>query len=163
MTFKIPLFAMISLVISTGMAFSQDIQIEHQYARVASPIAKSGAAFMHIMNIGDEDDTLIAARTESAKNPQLHRHFIEEGIAKMREIESGIVVPAGSTVMLERSGMAVMLMGLTQRFEHGESITLTLVFENAGEITIDVPIDNEHQENEMDHSEIDHSTMDHSE
>jgi len=55
----------------------------------------------------------------------------------------------------------VMMMGLTRPFLQGEVITLTLIFEHAGEITIDVPIDNERQENtEMDHSSMDHSTMD---
>lgn len=162
MTLRVTIIAMMSLIMSATMALSQNIHVGQQYARVASPIAKSGAVFLHIMNMGDEDDTLIAARTDSAKNPQLHLHFIEDEVAKMREIEGGIQVPAGETVMLERSGMAVMLMGLTHRFEQGGVISLTLVFEKAGEITIEVPIDNERQDTSMDHSTMDHSTMDHS-
>lgn len=162
MTFKISLVAMISLVISAGMAFSQDIQIEHQYARAASPIAKTGAVFMHIMNMGEEDDQMVSAITTVAKKVELHTHIIEDGVAKMREVEGGFAIPAGGATMLERGGLHVMLMGLTQRFVQGEVISLTLVFEKAGEITIEVPIDNERQEMPMEHSNMDHSNMDHS-
>lgn len=163
MTLRILATAALSLLISLGTAQAQDIQIEHQYARAASPIAKTGAAFMHIMNIGHNNDRLIAARTDAAKMPELHTHIMEDGVAKMRQVEGGIKILAGEAAILERGGLHVMMMGLTRPFIQGEVITLTLVFENAGEITIEVPIDNERQGNmKMDHSSMDHSTMDHS-
>ncbi len=77
--------------------------------------------------------------------PELHTHIMEDGIAKMREVEGGIPVLAGEMTMLQRGGFHVMLMGLTQPLTHGETITITLVFEKAGEIVIEVPIDNERQ------------------
>lgn len=163
MTLRILATAALSLLISLGTAQAQDIQIEHQYARAASPIAKTGATFMHIMNIGHHNDRLIAARTDAAKMPELHTHIMEDGVAKMRQIEGGIEILAGEATILERGGLHVMLMGLTRPFIQGEVITLTLIFENAGEITIEVPIDNERQGNmKMDHSSMDHSAMDHS-
>jgi len=38
-------------------------------------------------------------------------------------------------------------MGLTRPFIHGETITLTLIFEQSGELTIEIPINNERQGN----------------
>lgn len=134
-----------SLLLSAGMALAGDIQIEDAYARAASPIAKSGAAFMQITNTGAENDTLIAARTDAAMMPELHTHIMEDGIAKMREVEGGIPVMAGEITMLQRGGYHVMLMGLAQQLTHGETITIILTFEKAGEIEIIVPIDNERQ------------------
>lgn len=163
MTLRILATIVLSTLLSLGSAQAGNIQIEHQYARAASPIAKSGAAFMHIMNMGENTDRLIAARTDAAKMPELHTHIMEDGVAKMREVEGGIVILAGEAAILERGGLHVMLMGLTRPFLQGEVITLTLVFEHAGEITIEVPIDNERQGNmKMDHSAMDHSSMDHS-
>jgi len=148
------------MLISLGSAQAADIQIEHQYARAASPIAKSGAAFMHIMNNGTENDRLVAVRTDVATTPELHTHIMEDGIAKMREVEGGFEVLAGDSTILERGSLHIMLMGLTRPFIHGEAITLTLIFQHAGEITIDIPIDNERQGNtEMN---LDHSTMENS-
>jgi len=163
MTLRILTTAAISLLVSLGTAQAQDIQIEHQYARAASAIAKSGASFMHIMNNGEVDDTLIAVRTDVAKMPELHTHIMEDGVAKMREVEGGFFIEAGNAIILERGGLHIMMMGLTRPFIQDEVITLTLIFENAGEITIEVPIDNERQGNmKMDHSSMDHSAMDHS-
>ncbi len=135
--------AVIFLVFSTEIASSETINIEHQYIRVSSHMAKSGAAFMHIMNIGDEDDKLIAVVTDIANMPELHTHIMKDGIAKMREVEGGFEIPAGGMTLLERGAMHIMLMGLTRSLAQGDTVIMTLVFEKAGEITIDIPVDNE--------------------
>ncbi|PCJ73402.1 MAG: copper-binding protein [Rhodobacteraceae bacterium] len=147
MTLKTLAMIAVSTLISLGSAQAADIVIEQQYARAASPIAKSGAAFMHIINNGTENDRLISAQTNVATTPELHTHIMEDGVAKMREVEGGFELLAGETTVLQRGGLHVMLMGLTQPFIQGETISLTLVFEHAGEITIEVPIDNERQGN----------------
>lgn len=161
----------IAIVLSANIAMAQDIQIEQPYARAASPVAKTGAAFMHIINNSDEDDVLVEVVTEAAKNPELHTHVMTDGVAKMREVEGGIPVSANDKTILQRGGLHVMLMGLTSPLEQGDTITMTLVFEKAGEVTIEVPVDNERQpeammEHKMDmedseEEEVDHSTMDH--
>ena len=165
MTLRILATVAISMLISLGSAQAGDIVIEHQYARASSPIAKRGAAFMHIMNNGTENDRLIAVRTDVAMMPELHTHIMEDGIAKMREVEGGFEILAGEATILERGGLHIMLMGLTRPMLHGEVITLTLVFEVSGEMTIEVPVDNERQGNmtmNMDHSNMNDATMDHS-
>ncbi|HIE82828.1 MAG TPA: copper chaperone PCu(A)C [Dehalococcoidia bacterium] len=136
----------VSLLTSLGSAQAEDIQIEQSYALTASPVSKSGAIFMHIMNNGLENDLLIAVRTDVAMMPELHTHIMEHGIAKMRQIEGGIVILAGEATILKRGGMHVMLMGLTRSLLQGDVITITLIFAHAGEITIEVPVDNERQD-----------------
>ena len=147
MTLRVLATIAISMLLSLGSAQAQAIQIEDPYARAASPIAKSGAAFMHIINNGDVDDRLIAVRTDAAMMPELHTHLMEDGIAKMREVEGGFEILAGETTTLERGRLHIMLMGLTRPFIHGETITLTLIFEKSGELTIEIPINNERQGN----------------
>lgn len=122
-------------------AFADTIEIKDAYARSGSPMAKSGAAFMQIHNTAAADDRLIKAETDSAMRVELHTHIIEDGVARMREVEGGFVIPAGGTHSLERGADHVMMMGLTTGFVHGEEVTLTLIFENAGEITLTIPID----------------------
>lgn len=145
MTLSKLLISAVALVLSTGMAFAQSIQIEQPYARVSSPIAKSGAAFMHIMNMGDEDDRLIAVTTDISKMPQLHTHIMIDGVAMMREVQGGFEIPAKGSTILERGGLHIMLMGLTKSLAQDDMVTLTLMFEKAGEITIDVQVDNQRQ------------------
>lgn len=122
-------------------ALAQEIQVLDPYARSASATATTGAAFMLIENIGDADDRLIGATSPAAKVAQLHTHREKDGVMKMTRLDDGLAVPAGETVFLQRGGNHVMMMGLTEPFEPGKTISLTLVFEKSGEIEIEVPVD----------------------
>ena len=105
-------------------------------------MAKSGAVFMMIENTGAADDRLVAASAPVAERVELHTHLEDgNGVMRMVEVKDGFGVPAGGDHALKRGGDHVMLMGLTEALEDGKSFPLTLVFEQAGEITIDVPID----------------------
>ena len=123
------------------LAHSGGILIEDGYARAAGANAKSGAAFMAITNETEADDRLIEARGDAAKRIELHTHVLTDGVAKMMQMEDGIPLPAGETVMLERGGLHVMFMGLNGPFEEGADVDVTLVFETAGEIDVAIPVD----------------------
>lgn len=142
----------VSLLASPVIALAADILIEQPYIRVSSPISKSGAGFMQITNNSSNGDVLLSVTTDAARMPELHTHIMQDGVAMMRQVEGGIVIEAGETTMLQRGGLHVMLMGLTRSLNHGDTVTLTLVFQNAGEITLDVPVDNERQGPEATHS-----------
>lgn len=119
-----------------------DIEIEAPYARSASVSAKSGAAFMVIRNTGDEDDHLVSARSPAAARVELHTHDEDEnGVMRMRHVEEGFTLPAGGEIVMRRGGRHVMFMGLTETFEQGRMIPLTLVFERAGNMEIELPVD----------------------
>jgi len=127
-------------------AWADGITVSDPYARAASPAAKSGAAFMMIRNDTGTDDTLIAARSDAAKRVELHTHIeISDGVLQMTEIEGGIDLPAGATHHMMRGGDHVMLMGLTGPLEQDSDIEVTLVFENAGEVVVTIPVDNDRQ------------------
>ncbi len=129
LTFALPAFA------------ESKIMIEDAYARAAGMNAMAGAAFMQIMNMGDEDDRLIGAKSDIAKRVELHTHIENaEGVMQMVEVEEGFPpVAAGSTHMLQRGGDHVMFMGLNGTLEHGSNVTVTLVFEKAGEMVVEIP------------------------
>jgi len=136
-------------------AFAGDIMIKDAYARSATKMSKSGAAFMMIMNNTDQDDRVVSARAEIAKRVELHTHIdAGNGVMQMREVEGGFPVEAGGMRHLMRGGDHVMLMGLTQPMLHGDIVTLTLVFEKAGEITLDIPVDLERKGEMMGHGNM---------
>lgn len=118
------------------------IMVDDAYARAAGANAMAGAAFMQLMNHGDEDDRLIEARSDASKRVELHTHIEnDEGVMRMVEVEEGFPVPAGTAHMLQRGGDHVMFMGLNQPWNHGDTLTVTLVFEKAGEVTVEIPVD----------------------
>ncbi|MFW8635282.1 copper chaperone PCu(A)C [Cribrihabitans pelagius] len=137
------------------------VMVEDAYVRVASKAAKAGAAFMQIANHGAEDDRLVEVRSDVAARVQLHTHEAGGGgVMKMRHVEDGFAIPAGEGHALKRGGDHVMFMGLKRSLEHGDMVPLTLVFENAGEITLEVPVDLERKleaHGGVQHGETDHS------
>lgn len=122
-------------------AYAESIEIVAPYARSASPTAKTGAAFMQIVNHG-EADRLTGASSPAADLVQLHTHMeSDEGVMKMVHVEEGFDLSAGETLSLERGGKHVMLMGLTAPLEQGATVSVTLTFEKAGDMVLDVPVD----------------------
>lgn len=141
MSFKTLLVAA-SIAAFPIMAFGGDIMVKDAYARASSPAAKAGAAFMEIHNMGGTDDRLIAAASDAAKRVELHTHIdAGDGIMKMAHVKEGFVIGAGDTLMLDRGGNHVMFMGLNGPFEQGARVSVTLSFEKAGDIVVEVPVD----------------------
>ncbi len=139
--------------------FAEGIEIADPYARSAAPTAKTGAAFMQIVNHGD-DDRLTGASSPAADLVQLHTHVeSDDGVMKMMHVEEGFDLPAGGTLSLERGGNHVMLMGLTAPLEQGAIVPITLTFEKAGDMVLDVPVDLERMPGGMDMG--DGAAMDH--
>ncbi len=126
-------------------AFAQDgVQIENPYARVSSPKAASGAIFLTIANHAATDDRLLSAASDVAERVQLHTHnMTAEGVMQMIHVETGFVIPAKGEHALDRGGDHVMLLGLTRSLKPGDIISLTLTFENAGNIIVEVPVNND--------------------
>jgi len=123
-------------------ALAGDIAIEDPYARVSTAMSKSGAAFMTIVNSGETDDRLVGAASDVADRVELHTHVQDaNGVMSMVEVEEGFPVPAHGRHELRRGGDHVMFLGLTRPLQDGDDVTLTLVFEKAGEMTIDLPVD----------------------
>lgn len=148
--FNTTLAAAAAAFVSASMLFAGDIVVHDQYARSATKLSKSGAAFMVIMNNSATDDRLIDVRSDVAKKVELHTHLkSDDGIVKMSHVPEGFVIPANGKHALKRGADHVMFMGLNTPMEQGDEYTVTLVFEHSGEIEITVPVDLERQDSMM--------------
>ena len=154
--------AITAACLATGAYAGEDkVKVQDAYARSSNP--QVAAAFLGVMNHADTDDRLIGASSDAAKRVQLHTHKEKDGVVSMIHDEDGFDVPAGTLTKLARGGDHVMLMGLTQPLKQGDVVTITLTFEKAGDVTIEVPVDNERKPEAAAHSGhgADHGT-DHS-
>lgn len=160
MSLKSVMFAAVAALSFAGVATAEGakIMVHDQYARVATKMSTSGAAFMQIMNMGAEADQLIEARSDVAKRVELHTHMESgDGVMKMVHVEEGFAIPAEGSHMLQRGGDHVMFMGLNQELKHGDIVPVTLVFRNAGEISIEIPVDLERKPAPGGHGHMKHS------
>ena len=123
-------------------AFAADIMVADPYARTSSMMAQSGAAFMMIHNHGTEGDRLIGAASPVADKVELHTHKENaQGVMQMIHVEEGFDLPAGGEIAMVRGGHHVMFLGLKQELKQGDIVPVTLIFEKAGEVAVDVPVD----------------------
>jgi hypothetical protein len=95
---------------------------------------------MKIENHGHEDDKLVSAASDVAEMVQLHEHVMEDDVAKMREV-AAIDVPMHGTAELKPGGYHIMLMGLKEPLVEYGSFHLTLTFEKAGSIEVEVQVE----------------------
>ncbi|MDX2263739.1 MAG: copper chaperone PCu(A)C [Hyphomicrobiales bacterium] len=113
------------------------LTIDHPWARPTA--GKVGAAYFAVTNAG-ADDALIGVKTDMSNAAELHAHIHNAEIMRMRKVET-VKTPAGATVKFEPGGLHIMLIGLKQPLIEGSSFPLTLVFEKAGEIPVDVKVE----------------------
>lgn len=118
---------------------SGGISVVEPYAFASIGKVPNGAGFLAIRNEGNQDDVLIGVTSDFARRNELHTHLHQNGRMMMRPVER-IEIPAGATVKLEPGGDHIMLMGLDGPLKAGERRNLTLVFEKAGELAIELII-----------------------
>lgn len=156
-----PLVSATALTLALTAPAWADIEIHDAYAR--SSIAMAGAAFMVIHNHGDTDDRLIGVTSDVAARTELHTHIEDEtGVMRMTHVEEGFALPAGGEILMTRGAGHVMFMGLTAPFEQDDMLTITFEFENAGEVTVEVPVDQAREDAQhMDHGNLEYGDTDH--
>ncbi len=91
---------------------------------------------MRIINRGSAPDRLIGGTNAAAGGFELHETTNVDGVARMRPVEGGLVIPPGGSVELKPGGLHAMLTDLKRPLKQGETVAGTLVFEKAGTVAI---------------------------
>lgn len=129
------LFATLSSSCTGG---NTGIDIEEPWARPAEKGANT-AVYLRITNL-DSDDTWIDAESPQAGMTELHRSILQaDGTAKMVQ-QDQIALPQNQMVELVSGGLHVMLIDLKQALEPGDTINLSLVFNQHENVNIIVPV-----------------------
>lgn len=116
-----------------------ELHIEHPWSRAMPPVAPTAAAYFVVHNQGREADRLLGVQTAVAAKAELHEHLHADGVMKMQQVQS-VEIPAGGEVRFAPMGYHVMLFGLQQQAKDGERFPLTLRFEKAGAVEVDVVV-----------------------
>ncbi len=115
-----------------------EITITQAWSRAAIR-GGSGAAFLTLKNTGAAPDRLLSASSPAAGRVELHSMVRDGDVMRMRE-QPAIALPPGQEVVLRPGGLHVMLLGLNAALEQGASVPLTLRFERAGDVTLQVAV-----------------------
>jgi copper(I)-binding protein len=131
-------FAACLLIAGAALAQTGQVELKDAWARATPGKAENGAAYLTI--VSPAADRLVSVSTPVAKKAELHTMTTEGGVMKMRPL-AGIDVAPGQPVTLKPGGAHIMLMGLNQPLQAGQSFPLTLSFEKAGQREVTVAIE----------------------
>jgi copper(I)-binding protein len=126
-------------------AWAQDyklgsLEISQPWTRATAPTAKAGGGFVTITNKGTTPDRLIAARSTVSDKVEIHEMKMDGNVMRMRELDEGLEIPPGATVTLKPGGYHIMFMELKAPFAKDQRVPITLVFEKAGSINVDLAV-----------------------
>ena len=116
------------------------ITVEQAWARATPGGARTGAAYMTLLNSGASADRLLSATTPVADQVQFHKQTEDNGVSRMREVHNVELSPGGK-IIFKPGDMHMMIVGLKQPLKEGQTFPLTLQFEKAGRIDVSVPIE----------------------
>lgn len=110
-----------------------------QSANAESIAPPALSVFMVIRNSGNQNDRLIQAETAIAPKVELHSMEIRNGQMVMVPVPS-IEIPKGQETILKSGSYHIMLFGASRELKVGDAISMTLKFEQAGSVPVQVVV-----------------------
>ncbi len=137
-------FILVFLLGCATAAFAHDyklgtLTIGHPHARPTAPSQPAGGGYLTVLNNGAAD-RLVSAASPVAVSVQMHSMRMEGDVMRMREVDA-IELPPGKTVELRPGGLHLMLIGLKAPLVPGQTFPMTLRFEKAGEVKVEMKVD----------------------
>jgi copper(I)-binding protein len=114
-------------VFATEPSASSQIQISNARVREPIPGRMMSAAFLTLKNTAKHTRKLVSVSAEWAGLIEIHTHLHEDGVMKMRQINS-LEIPGGESVVLEPGGLHLMLFKLQLPLE--DTLPMELCFSN---------------------------------
>jgi periplasmic copper chaperone A len=126
---KLSVSAALLAVATSAAALPAFAQVAVSDAWVRGTVAGQAAtgAFMQLRS--PTDAALVAAASPVAKVVEIHEMKMDGGVMKMAAIDR-LALPAGKAVELKPGGYHVMLMDLKQPLKAGDTVPVTLTFED---------------------------------
>jgi copper(I)-binding protein len=112
------------------------IEIDQSWTRATPSTARTAGGFLTITNKGTTPDRLIAARSGVSDKVEIHEMKMDGTIMRMRELEKGLEIPPGATVVLKPGSYHIMFMELKSPLTKGGKVPVTLIFEKAGSVDV---------------------------
>ena len=114
-------------VFATEPSASSQIQISNARVREPIPGRMMSAAFLTLKNTAKHTRKLVSVSAEWAGLIEIHTHLHEDGVMKMRQINS-LEIPGGESVVLEPGGLHLMLFKL--QLPLADTLPMELCFSN---------------------------------
>ncbi len=106
--------------------------------RVGAPAGPNAAVYFTARGAA-EDDALISASTDVAARVEIHETITSDSGTMSMQSVARLDLPAGGQLVLEPGGYHLMLVQV-DKLEVGDTISVTLTWEVAGEMTVEAEV-----------------------
>jgi len=130
-------YALTVFMIAGAAHAAPPVQVSAAWARATLPHQDEGVAYMTLQSAAA--DTLTEIDSPQAGMVMLHQTTKTGGMASMQDL-AALPLPAGKPVALAPDGTHLMLMEMPHPLKAGDTLHLTLHFEKAGVMPVDVPV-----------------------
>ena len=113
----------------------QKIHVHGAWVRATPPVSHMSAAYLTLINHGDQEDQLLSVETELAKVVEIHNVKKSDGMMSMFPVPF-VPVSAGGEENLKPGSYHIMLINLNQTPKLGEKYELFLQFKHAGIVKV---------------------------
>jgi copper(I)-binding protein len=128
---------MVMCALLVACSRSTPVSVSDPWAN-ATPVGASVAAVYLELTV-DDPDTLVAASTTVADHIEMHTSSEENGMMKMRPL-AAVELQAGQPFSFAQGGAHFMLIDLRQPLVAGMRFPMTLEFQRAGAVTVQVQV-----------------------
>jgi copper(I)-binding protein len=117
------------------------LAISRPWARTETAEALEGGGYFTVANPDNVPDRLLAARSDKAGRIEIHAIKVVGSGIQMRPVENGLRVPAKTTLELKPRGYHLLMLELPAPWAQGARIPVSLEFEKAGKIDIELVVE----------------------
>ena len=135
---------------SGSHAMSEGIVISAARVLPPFPGRDTAAGYFEITNHGKTADRLISVTSPISDAVEIHNHIEDNGVMKMRQVESVDLAP-GETVVFKPGSYHLMMFKATLP-EDQKNVALTLNYENAEPVTLIVDVEGRGEGSDDEHS-----------
>jgi periplasmic copper chaperone A len=116
------------------------IEVSAAWSRATPPGASVGVVYFDVVNHAGQPDRLLAGSSPAAARVEMHETRIDtNGMMQMRPLQV-VDLPPGELLHFAPQGRHMMLTGLVAPLREGTQLRLSLRFERAGTVTVEVPV-----------------------
>ena len=114
------------------------VQAEDAWCRPTPNGVLVGGCYVTL--VSSRDDRLVSVASPLSQVVEIHEMRMDGDMMRMGQLENGLPLPAGETVQMRPGAEHLMLMALSAPLAEGETVPLTLTFEDAAEVTVEAQV-----------------------
>ena len=125
----------LAVLLSACSSSSGELTVQDAWARPAA-IGENAAVYFTIFNGTSSDDSLLGVSSDVAAAAELHMSMTHDNDVMSMEMQDAVQIPARDQVEFKPGGLHVMVVDINRNLSMGDTITLVLHFQTAGDVIV---------------------------